>query len=85
MKEVIILGNGNSRLNQMDWVLKKLKENPDAEIWGCNSAYLEAAKGDLPKLDRLIGDKKTIIEALQCKKKYGLKYKIYGKRPDVGL
>lgn len=67
--EVLILGNGASRSEHMDFV-----RSWEGEIWACNWAYFELIDGSLPRIDRLIGDKKALIRALKAKRKYGFTY-----------
>lgn len=73
-KEVLIIGNGISRLKYQDFI-----QNWKGEIWGCNSIYLEHQAGAVPRLDRLIGDTQAILPASQYKRKYGHSYVIYNK------
>lgn len=74
IKEVLIIGNGVSRLKHQNFI-----ENWNGEIWGCNSIYIEHQAGSVPRLDRLIGDRQAIVPASEYKKKYKLKYVIYNK------
>lgn len=73
-KEVLILGNGISRLEYIDFI-----ESWEGEIWGCNSIYLEIANGQIPRLDVMTGDFVALKEAVKYKKKYNLQYRIFGK------
>lgn len=66
---VLILGNGTSRRDHMEFV-----RSWEGEIWACNWAYLELIDGSLHRIDRLIGDKKALIRALEAKRKYGFSY-----------
>lgn len=76
MKEVLILGNGVSRLEYQNFI-----EKWGSEIWACNSAYLEYYKGIIPRLDVIIGDHASLKDVVQYKKKYGGKFLIFGKNP----
>jgi len=78
IKEVLIVGNGISRLEHQDFIQKW-----SGEIWACNSAYLEYYNGSLPRLDLIIGDISALKEIVEYKKRYGGKYRIFGKNPKA--
>jgi len=71
-KSVLILGNGKSRLEYKDFI-----KNWEDEIWACNRAFLELATGELPRLDRLIGDLSALKLAVEFKQKYDATFDIY--------
>ncbi len=78
-KEVLILGNGTSRVHHQDFV-----ENWKGEIWACNSAYKEFHSGKLPRLDIVLGDYKALLEIVEFQKKKKTPYKLYGKNLKTG-
>ena len=71
-KSVLILGNGTSRLEYKDFI-----QNWKDEIWGCNRAFLELATGELPHLDRLIGDVCALKLASEYKQKNNATFEIF--------
>lgn len=74
MKKVLILGNGVSRVHHKEFI-----QNWKDEIWGCNSAFKEFHKGDLHRLDVIMGDYKALLEIIEFQKKNKTPYKLYGK------
>lgn len=68
-KEILILGNGISRSEHQEFI-----DNWTGEIWACNWAFHELIDGTLHRIDKLIGDKKALIKALQAQKKHNLKF-----------
>lgn len=68
-KEVLILGNGASRKHHMDFV-----KNWEGPIWACNWAYQELITGEILHIERLLGDKRALIQALPAKHKYKLQF-----------
>lgn len=79
-KKVLILGNGISRKNHMDFV-----KSWDDEIWGCNWVFKERISGELHRLDRLLGDYKALIQAQDAKNQYGFEYEIIHKDTPKSL
>jgi len=75
MKKCLILGNGKSRLKYKDFI-----KNWQDEIWVCNRAFVELSNGDLPRIDRLIGDKNALELASKFRQKHNLNFKIYAKK-----
>jgi hypothetical protein len=73
-KEVLILGNGVSRRDHEDFI-----DTWPGPIWACNWAYLELVSGTLKRIDRLLGDKKALIKAIQAKQKYRFTYEMISK------
>lgn len=67
MKEVLILGNGLSRLLYKDFI-----DQWKGELWGCNGCYTEY--GD--RLTRLTGHLTECSKALEAKKLNGYTYEI---------
>jgi len=69
MADVLILGNGISRLSYVELI----ETWPD-EVWGCNRAYL-----DFPgKLDRLTGHLEVMEDAKKCREENQYKFEIWG-------
>ena len=69
MADVLILGNGISRLSYVDLI----ETWPD-EVWGCNRVYL-----DFPsKLDRLTGHLDVMESAKKCRDENQYKFDIWG-------
>lgn len=69
MRNVLILGNGISRLAYV----KEIESFP-GEVWACNYAFREFPE----KITRLTGHSEPMIEAQEWKEKHGYKYDIYG-------
>ncbi len=76
-KSVLIIGNGESR---KDKECVEFIQNWKHEIWGCNSIYIEAKEGSIPRLDVLTGDRKALIPASEYKQKFNLTYRMYTRR-----
>ena len=68
MREVLILGNGISRLLHEDLI-----ESWEGELWGCNYIYKEF--GD--RLDRLTGHVSVLAEALQYREEHGCHFELW--------
>lgn len=75
MKRVLIIGNGTSRLNYKQFI-----KNWKDEIWACNRAFKELITGELPRLDRLMGDKNALREASDFRRKNKFNFKIYARK-----
>ena len=73
-KEVLILGNGVSRVHQYNFI-----QAWQGEIWACNWAFKELIDGTIPRIDRIIGDKSAMHQAKVEKDKRGLSYTILSK------
>jgi len=71
VKEVLIIGNGISRLEHQDFIQKW-----QGEIWTCNWAFKDLIDKKIPRIDILIGDKDALKEAYRAKKRYKLNYKL---------
>lgn len=69
MDEVLILGNGISRINYHEFILKW-----SGEVWGCNRAYLEYGN----KLTRLTGHADVLQDAEVFRDKNNLFFEIWG-------
>lgn len=65
---VLILGNGISRLSFDDYI-----RSFDGQIWGCNYVFQEYAS----ILDRLTGHQEPMDDADELKKKHGHRYEIF--------
>jgi hypothetical protein len=67
MKELIILGNGTSRLNHLDFITKS-----NIQIWGCNLAFRENINFNL------IGSVHNWVveEAIKYRKEHNLNFEI---------
>jgi len=74
MREVLILGNGVSRLDHMKFI-----NNFEGEIWGCNSVYKEVANGMIKRLDAMTGDRVALKEAIRVKEQNNFTYKIWSR------
>ena len=81
-KRVLILGNGISRLDHMESLVKQWTK---AELWVCNNAFKEFVAGELPRLDLLTGDKPALKEAICIKEENKFKFKIVGKNKSAWL
>lgn len=68
VREVLILGNGISRLLQEDRIRKW-----NGELWACNNAYREWGE----KITRLTGHHDVLGEALAYRKEHGHAYEIW--------
>lgn len=68
MKQVLLLGNGISRLLHNDFI-----KNFDGEVWGCNFVYKER---DI-RLTRLTGHNDVLVKAAKYRVKHDLDYMIY--------
>jgi len=69
MKEILILGNGISRISFHDLIV-----DWPGEVWGCNRAYLDYPK----KLTRLTGHTDVMYEADENRKANNLFFEIWG-------
>jgi len=67
--EVLIIGNGISRLSYVDMI-----KSWEGEVWGCNRAYLDFPE----KLDRLNGHNDVMIDAKIYREENQHKYEIWG-------
>jgi len=69
VKEVLILGNGASRIFYRDFINKW-----EGEMWACNRAYRDFGQD----LTRLTGHQKVLAEAEKFRDVNGWKYEIWG-------
>jgi len=67
--EVLILGNGISRIS-----FKDLITDWPGEVWGCNRSYLDYPE----KLTRLNGHTNVMYEAAEYREKHNLSFDIWG-------
>jgi hypothetical protein len=74
LKELLILGNGKSRLENMKFV-----KNWKGPIWGCNSIFKEYINKEIPRLDLLMGDYSALEEAVKYQKQLPKHIEILGK------
>jgi hypothetical protein len=68
MSKVLILGNSNDRVKFKDFVRAF-----DEERWGCNFVFCDRS---LPKLDLMMGDYTSVINAVEYRGEFGAKFKI---------
>lgn len=76
MADVLVLGNGISRLLHQTFVLKW-----QGELWACNRAYLE--EDIAPKITRLTGHADVLDEAREHRDQHGLTFKIMGRGREI--
>ncbi len=74
---VLILGNGPSRLEHMDFV-----NNFNGPIWGSNWIFKDLIAGTLKKLDRLNGDYDALEVAEIAKREHGFTYEMFAFTPN---
>lgn len=71
MQDLLIVGNGISRLLHTDFIRRW-----SGELWACNQAYLEADL--LPKITLLAGHSNIIEEARAYRDAHGLAFTVFG-------
>lgn len=69
MDEVLILGNGISRISYHDFI-----SDWPGEVWGCNYVFRDYGH----KLTRLTGHDFVLIEAKEYREKHGMAFEIWG-------
>lgn len=69
MSDVLILGNGISRLSYVDLV-----KNWIGEVWACNRAYLDFPE----KLNRITGHEDVMLDAKKYREENKCSYEIWG-------
>lgn len=77
--QVLILGNGTSRLTQIDFI-----KEWEGEIWVCNWAFKESL--GLPRLDRVGSVHENVVkQAIKFREAQGVSYQIYSSKPFDGV
>src|SRR5208282_5558142 len=75
---VLILGNGVSRLEHMDYVNKF-----NGPIYGSNWVFKDLIEGSLKRLDKLNGDWDALEKAEEAKRQYGFNYELWAFSPNA--
>ncbi len=74
----LILGNGLSRLDHMDFVNRF-----DGSVYGSNWIFKELVNGSLRKLDKINGEYDALEKANEAKTEYGFLYELWGFNPNT--